>query len=164
MHKWIFKSMENSGTQLNFKEALTKAAEICSRTEKCSFDIKMKCREWQLSKEDSNRITEYLKQEKYLDDQRYAISFVQDKFRFNKWGKIKLAYALRQKQVEEKYIREALTHIPEDAYRQVLTDLLSAKAKTVKEKDAYTRRGKLLAFVQSHGFEMEEALKILETH
>ena len=41
----------------------------------------------------------YLELEKYLDNLRFAISFVHDKFRFNKWGKIKLAYALRQKQV-----------------------------------------------------------------
>ncbi len=151
--------MEYSKPQLNYKEALSKAAEICGRSEKCTYDIELKCREWQLSKEETNRITEYLIKEKYLDDQRYAISFVHDKFRFNKWGKIKLAYALRQKQVEEKYIREALTHIPEDAYRTVLNDLLSAKAKTLKETDAYTRQSKLMAFALSRGFEMEEIRK-----
>lgn len=153
--------MEYSKPQLNYKEALSKAAEICGRSEKCTYDIELKCREWQLSKEDTNRITEYLTKEKYLDDQRYAISFVHDKFRFNKWGKIKLAYALRQKQVEEKYIREALTHIPEDAYRTVLHDLLSAKAKTLKDGDAYTRRSKLMAFALSRGFESESAMKII---
>ena len=151
--------MEYSRPQLNYKEALSKAAEICGRSEKCSYDIVMKCHEWQLSKEDTDRITKYLTQEKYLDDQRYAISFVHDKFRFNKWGRIKLAYALRQKQIVEKFIREALTHISEDAYRTVLTDLLSAKAKTIKENDVYTRRSKLMAFALSRGFEAEEIRK-----
>lgn len=155
--------MEYSRPQLNYKEALTKAAEICSRSEKCSFEIELKCRDWQLSIEETKRITEYLKQGKYIDNQRYATSFVHDKFRFNKWGKIKLAFALRQKQIEEKYIIEALSQIPEDAYRKVLTDLLSAKAKSVKEDDPYIKRSKLIAFAQSRGFEMEAAMKIL-TH
>ncbi len=153
--------MENFRQQLSYKEALTKAAEICGRSEKCSFDIELKCREWQLTKEETKQVIKYLEQEKYLDNLRFAISFVHDKFRFNKWGKIKLAYALRQKQVEEKWIRVALSEIPDDAYRKVLTDLLSAKAKTVKDTDSYARRSKLIAFAQSHGFEMDEAMRIL---
>jgi SOS response regulatory protein OraA/RecX len=64
--------------------------------------------------------------------------------------------------VEEKYISEALSHVPEDAYLKVLADLLSAKAKSVKDKDSYTRRNKLLTFAQSHGFESEEILKAIE--
>ena len=156
-----FIEMEYSRQELTYKEALSKATELCSRSEKCSFDMELKCREWQLSKEDTARVISYLVAEKFIDHQRYATSYVNDKFRFNKWGKIKLAYTLRQKQVEEKFIREALSHLPEDSYLKVLTDLLSAKAKTVKDANPYTRRGKLLAFAQSHGFEAEVALKII---
>jgi regulatory protein len=148
-------------TSLSYQEALARATELCVRSEKCSFDITLKCREWQLSREESDQVIAYLIQEKFIDHQRYATSFVNDKFRFNKWGKVKLAYALRQKQIEEPFIREALSSLPEDAYRKVLLDLLSAKAKTVKEKDAYNRRNKLLSFALSHGFETEEALKVI---
>ncbi len=148
-------------TFLSYKEALAKATEICSRSEKCSFDIVLKCREWQLPREETDQLVAFLIQEKFIDQQRYADSFVSDKFRFNKWGKIKLAYALRQKQMEEKYIREALSRLPVDAYREVLSDLLSAKARSVIAKDAYTRRNKLLAFALSHGFEQEEAIRVI---
>ena len=154
--------MDFSRQQLTYKEALAKATDLCSRSEKCSYDLELKCREWQLSGEETSRLFAYLLQEKFIDHQRYATSFVNDKFRFNKWGRIKLAYALRQKQIEEKFIKEALAHLPEDAYRKILLDLLSAKAKTVKEKEPYARRSKLLAFAQSRGFEVEEALRIIE--
>ena len=153
--------MDQSRQQLNYREALAKASEICSRSEKCAFDIELKCREWQLSSDETAKLTAYLLQEKYIDHQRYACSFVNDKFRFNKWGKIKLAYALRQKHLDEKVIQDALTAIPEDVYQKVLLDLLSAKAKTTKEKDAYSRRGKLLAFAQSRGFEVDETLRVI---
>ena len=149
-------------TFLPYKEALARATELCSRSEKCSSDIALKCREWQLSREESGQLLAWLVQEKFIDQLRYATSFVNDKFRFNKWGKVKLAYALRQKQIEEPFIREALSRLPDDAYRKVLLDLLSAKAKSVKEKDAYTRRNKLLAFALSHGFESDESVKIIE--
>lgn len=154
--------METGRPQLTYKEALSKATEICSRSEKCSFDIVLKCREWQLSRDETADVIEYLLKEKFLDQLRYAISFVNDKFRFNKWGKIKLAYTLRQKQVEEEYIKVALSGIPEEAYLNVLRELISAKARSVKEQDAWSRRNKLLAFAQSHGFEADLSLAIIE--
>lgn len=147
---------------LSYKEAFAKAADLCGRSEKCRFELELKCREWQLSAGETAQLLDYLQQGKFIDHQRYAVSFVHDKFRFNKWGKIKLTYVLRQKQIEEKHIKEALDQLPEAAYRQVLLDLLSAKAKTLKSLDPYTRRGKLLAFAQCRGFEVDLALKIME--
>ena len=105
---------------------------------------------------------DYLLQDKFIDPQRYANSFVNDKFKFNKWGKIKLAYSLRMKQVEERFIRMALDNLPDQAYRAVLLDLLSAKAKTLRAEDTYAKKGKLLAFALGRGFEAELALKLMD--
>ncbi len=154
--------MDHFRTSLTYREALVKATEICSKAEKCSFDVELKCREWQLSDVETSRLIEYLQQEKFIDEQRYANSFVNDKFRFNKWGRIKLAYSLRMKQVEENCIRQALANLPQQAYQEVLLDLLSAKAKSLGAEEAYTRKGKLLAFAQGRGFEVDLAVKLLE--
>lgn len=154
--------MENSGKQLSYREALLKATELCSHAEKCAFDIEMKCREWQLASEETAKIIEFLIHEKYIDHQRYANSFVHDKFKFNKWGKIKIAYLLRQKHLGNMVIQGALDNLDEGLYAEVLLELLSAKVKTVKEKDPYTRRSKLIAFAQSRGFEVDLALQLME--
>ncbi len=154
--------MDISKQPMTYQEAYAKATDLCSRSEKCVFDLEQKCREWQLSGEESSKLITSLVKEKFIDHRRYAASFVNDKFRFNKWGKIKLAYALRQKQVEDKYIREALSNLPQDAYLKVLLDLLYAKARTIRETDSYIRRGELLAFAQSRGFEVDIAIKIIE--
>ena len=154
--------MDFQKQKVTYQEALKKASELCSRSEKCSYEIEQKCHEWQLTAEETTRVTNYLIQEKFIDHQRYASSYVNDKFRFNQWGKIKLAYALRMKHIEEKHVREALSGLSEENYHKVLLGLLTAKARTIKEKDSYTRRGKLLAFAQSRGFESDEAIKIIE--
>jgi regulatory protein len=146
-----------------YREALKKATELCSKSEKCSYDVEQKCREWKLDREETARVIDYLKEEKYISHQRYAESFVNDKFRFNQWGKMKLAYMLRQKQIEEQFIREALSGLDEASYREVLQSLLASKARTIREKDGYTRRGKLLAFAQGRGFENDLVLRIIET-
>lgn len=152
---------EPQGNKITVREAIVKASEICSRSEKCRGDIAEKCREWHLSGEETREVTDWLVREKFIDHGRYATSFVRDKFRFNQWGKIKIAYALRQKQVEEVFIREALDSLPEEEYTEVLHKLLESKARTVKGGDAYTRRGKLLTFVMGRGFETELAGRIL---
>ena len=154
--------MDFQKQKVTYQEALKKASELCSRSEKCSYEIEQKCHEWQLTAEETTRVTNYLIQEKFIDHQRYASSYVNDKFRFNQWGKIKLAYALRMKHIEEKHISEALSGLSEENYHKVLLGLLTAKARTIKDKDSYTRRGKLLAFAQSRGFENDEAIRIIE--
>ncbi|MCK9413977.1 MAG: RecX family transcriptional regulator [Prolixibacteraceae bacterium] len=146
---------------MTYREAYTKATDLCSRSEKCLFDLRQKCREWQLSMEESSKLIDSLMKGQFIDHERYATSFVNDKFRFNKWGKIKLTYILRQKHIEEKYIQNALSNLPEDSYHKVLLGLLSAKAKTIRETDSYTRKGKLLAFAQSRGFEVDIAIRII---
>jgi regulatory protein len=88
--------MDISRQQLTFREAVSKASELCSRSEKCSFDLEIKCRDWQLSRDETSRLLTFLQKEGFINHERYACSFVNDKFKFNKWGKIKLAYALRQ--------------------------------------------------------------------
>lgn len=152
---------EFTSRQLTFAEAKAKASGLCSSSEKCCQDIEMKCREWRLSMEESSRLKDFLLKENFIEHQRYANSFVSDKFRFNKWGKIKLAYSLRQKQIEEKHIQVALANIPEDEYDKVLVGLLSSKAKTIRETDTFLRRGKLLNFAQSRGFESDLAIRII---
>jgi len=154
--------MDIQRQRVTYQEAVKKASELCSRSEKCCYDIEQKCHEWQLTAEETSQVTNYLIQEEFIDHQRYASSYVNDKFRFNQWGKIKLAYALRMKHIEEKHVREALSGLSEENYHKVLLGLLTAKARTIKEKDSYTRRGKLLAFAQSRGFESDEAIKIIE--
>lgn len=153
--------MEFERRQLNFREAFLKATELCSQSEKCAYDIEVKCREWQLSPADTATLIETLEQEKFIDPQRYANSFVRDKFKFNKWGKIKIAYLLRQKHLSNQVIQTALDELDEEAYLQVLHELLVTKARTVKEKEGYARRNKLTAFVQSRGFEADIAIRLL---
>lgn len=44
-----------------------------------------------------NRIIDRLVVEKFIDEERYCRAFVNDKFRFAKWGKMKITQALYMK-------------------------------------------------------------------
>ena len=145
---------------LNYRQALTKAMAMCSQSERCRFDIVTKLRFWELSEEEIAEAVDYLVKEHFLDEERFVRFYVNDKLRFNKWGKVKLTYMLRQKQIPENIIRESLDQINDDLYLKTLHSLLVSKVKSIKGASDYERKGKLAVFAQSHGFEAELAFRI----
>ncbi|HZK96940.1 MAG TPA: regulatory protein RecX [Prolixibacteraceae bacterium] len=145
---------------INYRQALTKVMAMCSQSERCRFDIVAKLRQWELSEEEIAEAVDYLIKEHFLDEERFVRFFVNDKLRFNKWGKVKLRFILRQKQIPETIVREALDQINDDLYLKTLQSLLNTKVKSVKGASDYERKGKLAVFAQSHGFEAELAFRI----
>ena len=145
-------------------ELLHKAAAFCSTCEHCSFEVEEKLTKWGASQAVQKEIINYLTKENYLNHSRFCAFFVKDKFKFNKWGKIKIAYALKSKQVEPEMIAEALNSIDDDEYLELLVSLLKTKLRGLKFNSEYEKRGKLIRFALSRGFEnrvIDTALKAL---
>ena len=106
-----------------------------------------------MSASDANAVIARLKQEQYLDNERYAHAYCRDKLRFNGWGRIKINYMLRGKGIEQEYIDAALAEIDEEQYVSILDDALASKAKTLQGKSPDQLRASLLRFAASRGFE-----------
>ena len=139
--------------KVTFEQALLKAQTICSRQEKCEHDIIQKLFDWKVEKSLHSKIIKSLKDENYINEERYASSFVKDKLSFNKWGIIKIRYALLQKNIPEKVINNALNEIDEQTYEHILKEELLKKLKSLKESDEYIVKSKLLQYALSKGFE-----------
>ena len=133
--------------------ALKKAMALCAAREMCTSDIKHKLSSWGVEGRDIDAILNKLTIEKFIDEDRYALAFVKDKFRQNKWGKIKIASALRVKNIPDEIIRKSLEAIDNESYLEVLRVLISHHRKTIKSKNRYDLKGKLLRFGISKGFE-----------
>ena len=83
---------------INYRQALTNVMAMCSLSERCRFDIIAKLKQWELSEDEIAEAIDYLIKEHFLDEERFVRFYVNDKLRFNKWGKVKLKFMLRQKQ------------------------------------------------------------------
>lgn len=132
----------------------------CSRSEHCVLDVLNKLYAAGLGEEESDEIVQCLVAQGYVDEQRYANAFVNDKFRFNKWGKLKITHALRQKKIPTVVIQIALETLDEDAYSHVLLQLIEAKKKTVKGTAAQ-QKAAVMRFAVSRGFELDLVLRLL---
>ena len=135
------------------QSAYLKATAICSRGETCTFDIKEKLKKWELNEEDAKAVINQLTKEKYLDDERFARAYVKDKFRFNNWGRQKIAYMLNAKKIGKEIQEAAFEEIEEESYSDKLLKLITDKEKTIKSKDQYDKRNKLMRFAMGRGFE-----------
>lgn len=149
-------------TDMDYRQALNKAATLCSRKEYCTADIKKKLVNWELSESEIEMALQWLIEEKFIDDERYAAYYVRDKFRFNGWGRIKIRYQLRGKLIDSALIDEALEQINQDEYSGKLAELLHSKKRQIKNKDIWQTKAALARFAQSRGFEPDVVFRKID--
>lgn len=148
--------------QVNEAEILHKAAAYCSVAERCVQDVQKKIETAGLTPEENERILARLIKEKFIDESRFARFFVNDKLRFNKWGRIKIGYELSRKNIPSAIRSEVLESIDEQEYQDILLSLLKSKKKTTKGKDDRDTFTKLLRFAAGRGFESSETVRCLK--
>ena len=137
-------------------EALNRVAAYCSAAEHCRAEVSEKLQKWGIAYEAIERILTRLEAEKYIDDERYCRAFINDKYRFAKWGKMKIGQGLYMKKIPSDVGWRYLNEIDQEEYLAVLRDLLASKRKSVRGKDEYELNGKLIRFAMSRGFEMKD--------
>ena len=124
-------------------QAFNRAAALCARSEQSSCDIREKLIKWGLNPSEAHQVLEQLKGQGFIDDGRYARAFVKDKFAFNGWGRVKIAYQLRQKGIPAELIADGLAAI----------ELLSAKWRSVNHDNSRAAWASMMRFACSRGFE-----------
>lgn len=139
--------------------ALNRIAAYCSKAERCEWDVRRKLKVWELEDDEVLRIVKRLKDERFLSDERFCRSFINDKMRFNKWGKTKIIFELRKRDISSTIYQAILDDFEDESFDEQLESILKTKLKTVKGKDDYDRRNKLIRFALGRGFSMDAVLK-----
>ena len=142
--------------KLTPQQALPKLKQYCAYQERCHSEVKEKLYSYGVYNNDAEEIISKLIEEDYLNEERFAIHFAGGRFRIKQWGKVKIRYELKQKQVSEYCIKKALTTIDADDYEKVLQKLSEQKLKMLKsEKNIFIKKRKLQDFLLQRGFEMD---------
>ena len=148
---------------LNETDLLHRLASYCSQSERCVMDVRKKIQAENISKEVEQDLIDKLVSERFIDERRFARSFVHDKFHFHRWGLVKINYELKMRGIQSDICREAIeTTIDDDEYLTVLTDLLRAKKRTVKGRSQQDVYQKLFRFATAKGFEHAFIIQILK--
>lgn len=147
----------------DFDSVLKKILHYCSYQDRCVSEVKTKISTFEISSSDKERIMQLLINEGFIDDERFAHTFVRSKINLKKWGVNKIRMSLKMKGISDEIISEALSEIDRDFYREDLMKIL--KAKKINESDDFKRKMKLAQYAIQKGYEpalVWEMIKNLE--
>ena len=132
-----------------------KALQLCSRREYCRKDICDRIVSWGCTPDKADELVNFLVEHKFVDERRYTEAYVKDKLRFNKWGRVKIAYMLRMQNIDKDMITDVFSEIDEAEYCESLSNELRKKHKSGLRGNEFEIKGKLFRFATSRGFEPE---------
>ena len=144
------------------KVALAKAEHFCAYQERAQQEVRDKLYDWGLWPDAVENIIVQLIGGNFLNEERFARSYVQGKFKQKGWGRIKIKQGLKIKRIPENLLKKALLTIDGDEYFEMLMKILSKKAVLLTEKVPYKRRYKLQQYALSRGFESDLIIDVLK--
>ncbi|MFZ4546496.1 MAG: regulatory protein RecX [Bacteroidales bacterium] len=144
--------VRDKGLYLDFGQAYNKAADYCAVQERCISDMKLKLKSWSVDKNHFSKIIRTLQEEGFLDESRFALSYVGGKFRINGWGRLKIIAGLRFKSVPSTLIENAILTINDEEYFDALETLLDKKLR-ILGGNTLENRQKAAYYAASRGFE-----------
>lgn len=134
-------------------EALLKLQHYCAYQERCHQEIRQKLKEMQMIPEAIDTIIVHLLEHNFLNEERFAKTYVSGKFRIKKWGKYRLTSELKKKDIAKHNINLAISQIPNSEYVEVFNMLAEKKAISITEKDRWKKKKKLIDYLLYRGWE-----------
>jgi len=134
-------------------EAKKKLEHYCAYQERCHQEVVNKLRGMKMIPQAIDVILVHLIQHNYLNEERFAKTYVRGKLRFKKWGKRRLTSELKKKDISKININQALTEIDNTEYVEIFNDLAEKRLNSLKEKDKYQKKRKLAYYLLYRGWE-----------
>lgn len=154
--------MNERENRLTPAQAWEKMKGWCAYQERCQQEVFQKLRAAGLTPAEADTIIARLIEEDFLNEERFARQFAGGHFRLKKWGRQKIEYALRQKQVSDYCIRKAMEEIPDDDYEHTLNKLARAKWQSVRQGTPAQRWSKTRNYLLQKGFSGSAVLQVLQ--
>tara|TARA_B100001989_G_C24486513_1_gene437254 strand:- start:260 stop:727 length:468 start_codon:yes stop_codon:yes gene_type:complete len=127
----------------------------CAVMDRCQFQVITKLKSYGVSDALADEILIELIQNKYLDEERFARSFCSGKFKIKRWGRNKIAFELSKLKVPKSCILLAMSEIDNIDYKNVIRHLANKKMASLKDKNSYVRKKKVVDSLLRKGYESE---------
>lgn len=137
-------------------------AALCAKAEHCTGEMDDKMRRWGIEADDRQTVIDYLVANHYVDDSRYCEAFIEDKIKFNQWGRRKIEQALWAKHISQDIAAPLLDRIPDETYVEQLRPLLKQKWSTIKADTDYERSMKLIKFAMGRGYSLDQVRQCID--
>ena len=154
--------MKRQVVKITPEDALVRLERMCVRAEHCTAEMRQKLRQWGISDSDADSVVCSLVDRRFVDDARYAAAFVRDRYRFARYGRVKIGIALKTKHISPDIIAEAMEEIDSETYLDILRSVISAKAKSLPRPLSMEDRNRIFRHAISRGYESALVSKIIK--
>ncbi len=134
-------------------EAKKKLEQYCAYQERCHKEVQQKLKDMHMIPEAIDVVIAHLLEHNFLNEERFAKTFVRGKFTIKKWGRRRLTLALKQKEVSKYTINLALNTIGDDEYIETFNALAEKKLNSIKESNILKKKKKLADHLLYRGWE-----------
>ncbi|MBT8259854.1 MAG: RecX family transcriptional regulator [Bacteroidia bacterium] len=134
-------------------EALNRLQNYCSYQERCHQEVKQKLKDMHMIPEVIDYIIVLLIQDNFLNEERFAKTYVRGKFKIKKWGRHRLTLELNKKNVSKNNINQALKEIDELEYIDTFNSLAEKRFNSISETNKLKKKKKLVDYLLYRGWE-----------
>ncbi len=145
--------MRNDHKSYTVDEAMQKLMHYCAYRDRSQKEVEDKLNDMRMIPEAKEKIIIRLMQDGFLNEERFARSFVRGKFRIKKWGKIKITQALKQKEISSPIIKLGLSEINPKDYNKALYTIAEKKLEKISEPNVFKKKKKLADHLLRRGYE-----------
>ena len=148
-----------------FEEIKHKLEYYCSYQDRCHKEVEQKLNSFTLITELKEKVIVHLIENNFINEERFAKSFVRGKHNYKGWGKNRIVNELKLRNISSRIIETALKEIPEATYLENFHALAEKNWEIIKEPKGQKRNKKFVDFLLRKGYETSliyEKLKELE--
>lgn len=140
-------------------EILTKIERYCAYQDRCSQEVVTKLRSWQIEEQEQRQVLQILKNDGFLDDERYVQSFIRGKINTKQWGVQKIRLGLLQKGISKDLIDKYIEDINPQQYTDNIQTVLR---KWTQSHGPITQENitKLYRHLMAKGYTYEEIKRV----
>lgn len=126
-----------------------------SRSAKCESELRLKMKNKGFEPRLIDKAINRLKEQDYLNDERYCEMFINDKINISKHGILKIKQALYFKGINKEIIEEKLGRISREEEEERAYLLARKKLAVINEEEPRKKRAKISNYLLGRGFEYD---------
>lgn len=145
--------MQSTKKTYTLQEATKKLEHYCAYQERCHKEVVQKLKGMYMIPEAIDVIVVHLIQQNFLNEERFSKTFVSGKFKIKGWGRSRLTFQLKQKDISKVNINQALAEISDEEYIDYFNDLAEKRVHLIKEPNKYKKKKKFIDYFLYRGWE-----------
>ena len=144
-----------------YTQILAKLQKYCTYQDRCHQEVRNKLLALKVYGDELEQIIGDLIKENFLNEERYARSYVRGKFRMKRWGRNKIKQRLTAKRISDYCIKQGMKEIADTDYLEVLGEIAAEEIQRLSppiNKIALTKK------LMQKGYEYSLILQVLENY